>query len=650
MAATLYRQLVIGQGTLTKPGLCLADYTQAGTASIHRGASATGISGSPTAIRFSLGALPPGSQEKLTIDSSGVTVSALGIVSPYGLSTESRVLTVSTKAGQAGQVGQMGTPSLDGLALCGDRSGLLYWATATPGAHIHRLSDATKSLYLDANMVPETTNAHAIGTASALWSGLHVTGLRIESGSIYLAPAPATVASATLADVVVRTRIDAPTNGLLKTITSPTSGDKVLRWNSTSGIIWGDDATGGGGGIPEVSASPAGATWGRQFGTWVQLALPKWGVSQINFDGHVIPTASNFNLGSDAFRWGLHASTISAKSLANFAPPTTQLGVLADASTGNFGTATAAHFKTWLGLGSTVTGSGSQYGLAYWSTPTPSSTLASAPASFISNTFEFSAPIKVLNPNSISVIGSGGLYLNGFRVPSMDQALGDYVLSSTGSANAETRLSWKTAPSGTMTGLSLSVQYGIVTPTSVSGAGGAMAVTWQGQTSHKVLVGPGGAGSSTAAPTFRVLDGYDLATNVSNGYVLGTNGSGAMSWVQQPSSGIPEPPSTPGWYVRSVASGPVYSWASAFPTGADLPAKVWRNNYGWVDITAGTNVTIAAGAGNSIVVSATGGGSSSIGEPNTNTVGSIWVLVLSALGPPKAWVWKQLVGQNTWQT
>lgn len=443
MAAIFYRQLTLGQGSLAKPGLCLADYSN--TAGLY--SSTTGISGDQTKMEFGVGGV-----RQLALDSSGVTARALGITTPYSLAANSRIVTWDNSNGR---IGIMPLPASDGLAIIGTAAGGLSWGTVTPGTHSHFMS--TGQMVFDAALTPQTTGTRTLGSSSLVWSGLFVTGLRVESGATYLSAASA--ASFSNADVLFKDR----TSNLVSSLTSPTSGTKVLKWSANL-IFWGDEATGGSGGIPE--APLGGGVYGRGNSSWTLLALPPWSVSQINFNGNVVPTSNTLDLGSSTGnRWGLYANAINASGRATIVggltlsgaitqtTPTNHSVLIRDESTGVVGASDSGDLKTWLGLGSAVTGSGSTYGLTFWDSP---NTISSASARWQGGAFQFEASVQI-NGFSLSITGGETLWVSGVKLPSLQlNTAGDYILRSTGSAGAENRLSWATPafpfPSGGTSG------------------------------------------------------------------------------------------------------------------------------------------------------------------------------------------------------
>jgi len=122
MAATFHGQLTLGQGALTKPGLCIADY--ANTAGLY--ASTTGIYGTKDVLYVGVGG-----QEKLKADSTGITVYALGVTNASALTTNCRLVTrdESNKS-----IGIMSAPSSNGQVLTGNTNGSLAWGTVPTGS------------------------------------------------------------------------------------------------------------------------------------------------------------------------------------------------------------------------------------------------------------------------------------------------------------------------------------------------------------------------------------------------------------------------------------------------------------------------------------------------------------------------------------
>lgn len=295
MSNPVFTQLTVAQSFGAQPAVCIADWANAAGGYV----SDSGLFGEPASFGLTVeGAI------KLQLDSSGVTVSALGILAPYDQPAAAQVL---LRDASNGQIGIMGPPASDGLALTGGTNGSLAWSTVIPGPHPHYMSSG--QLVFDADLTPNIDNLWALGTPAKRWAGLEVYGLEVQAGFTNLNAAQAITAN--VGDLLWQNR----TNGRLSTIASPVSGgDKILKWVNGQ-IGWGDEQTGGTGGIPEAPSD--GLIYGRRNGTWAQVLQPTWSVSQISFNAHVIPDVDGSrDLGSSSNRWDiLHIRSISLGGL-----------------------------------------------------------------------------------------------------------------------------------------------------------------------------------------------------------------------------------------------------------------------------------------------------------------------------------------------
>ena len=467
MAATQYRQLILSEGTLAKPGLSFADYSQAGSDSIQRHSSTTGINGVVNASQKYI-TIGVDGLEKLRLDASGATASALGIVGLYNIATPSRVLTWNT---QNGQVGGMPLPTVNGSALVGDINGALSWGTVTPGFHTHRMSANPAQMIFDAALIPATNITYALGTAGASWNELYVRGLTVTA-----------LTNPTRWDVAISARaLDTlnagdlvwrhQTTGVLSVITSPTNtGNKILKWVNGS-ILWGDETGGDGSGIGEAPAG--GLIYGRQNGQWVEVKQPIWVVSQISFNDNVIPTAG-WNLGSDASRWGLYATNINANGNAlisgtlgvsgritgsggltlsagiGLTSPTssTYRGLFMHATSGVVIQSDATDVRSWLGLYSAIEGSGVQYNFGVWA---DTDYIASTNALVMNQGF-----VEVTNTHALAIAAGAGFFMNGVKFPNIPSDTQLYGFRANGSANA----SWEAfTPGGGGGGVTTQVRF-----------------------------------------------------------------------------------------------------------------------------------------------------------------------------------------------